>query len=66
MKQCWRCGGSKTITLTTTGTHVLPCPTCGGSGELAEDREEALRQPESKKVTIDQRPAEEASQMTAG
>jgi hypothetical protein len=33
MAKCWRCGGGKTITLTTTGTHVLPCPTCGGSGE---------------------------------
>lgn len=33
MPKCWRCGGGKTITLTTTGTHVLPCPTCGGSGE---------------------------------
>jgi hypothetical protein len=35
MAKCWRCGGGKTITMTTTGTHVLPCPTCGGSGELA-------------------------------
>ena len=34
MAKCWRCGGGKTITLTTTGTHVLSCPTCGGSGEL--------------------------------
>src|SRR5947208_63707 len=33
MAKCWRCGGGKTITLTTTGTHVLPCPACGGSGE---------------------------------
>jgi hypothetical protein len=32
MAKCWRCGGGKTITMTTTGTHVLPCPTCGGSG----------------------------------
>ena len=34
MAKCWRCGGGKTITHTTTGTHVLPCPTCAGSGEL--------------------------------
>jgi hypothetical protein len=33
MAKCWRCGGGKTITMTTTGAHVLPCPTCGGSGE---------------------------------
>jgi hypothetical protein len=33
MAKCRRCGGGKTITLTTTGTHVLPCPACGGSGE---------------------------------
>jgi hypothetical protein len=33
MAKCWRCGGGKTITMTTTGTHVLPCPTCGGTGE---------------------------------
>jgi hypothetical protein len=33
MAKCWRCGGGKTITRTTTGTQVLPCPTCGGSGE---------------------------------
>jgi hypothetical protein len=30
MAKCWRCGGAKTITMTTTGTHMLPCPTCGG------------------------------------
>jgi hypothetical protein len=34
MAKCWRCGGGKTISVTTTGTHVQPCPTCGGSGEL--------------------------------
>jgi hypothetical protein len=34
MAKCWRCGGGKAITMTTTGTHVLACPTCGGSGEL--------------------------------
>ena len=66
MKKCWRCGGNKTIMITTTGTHVLPCPTCGGSGELREDREEALRQPETEKATKDQRPAEEPSQRRAG
>ena len=33
MAKCWRCGGGKTITMTTTGTRVLPCPTCGGTGE---------------------------------
>ena len=33
MAKCWRCGGGKTITMTTTGTHMLPCPTCGGSGD---------------------------------
>jgi len=40
MIRCWRCGGGKTITVTTTGTHVLPCPTCGGSGELPSVQEE--------------------------
>ena len=41
MAKCWRCGGGKTITMTTTGTHVLPCPTCGGTGEtpLAPEEE---------------------------
>jgi hypothetical protein len=33
MTTCWRCGGGKTITLTTTGSHVLTCPSCGGSGQ---------------------------------
>jgi len=33
MAKCWRCGGGKTITVTTTGTHALPCPTCDGTGE---------------------------------
>jgi len=32
MAKCWRCGRGKTITMTTTGTHMLPCPTCGGLG----------------------------------
>src|SRR5438105_4597015 len=36
--KCWRCGGGKTITVTTTGTHVLPCPTCGGLGESPRAR----------------------------
>ncbi len=35
MARCWRCGGGKTISVTTTGTHVLPCPTCDGTGETA-------------------------------
>ena len=39
MTKCWRCGGGKTITMTTTGTHALPCPTCGGSGELSVAQE---------------------------
>jgi len=39
MAKCWRCGGGKTISVTTTGTHVLTCPTCGGSGELPQARE---------------------------
>jgi hypothetical protein len=66
MKKCWRCGGGKTITMTTTATHALSCPTCSGSGELREDREEALRQPDSEKVTNDQRPADESSHRRAG
>jgi len=40
MAKCWRCGGGKTITMTTTGTYVLPCPTCGGSGELSSAKDE--------------------------
>ena len=40
MAKCWRCGGGKTITVTTTGTHVLPCPTCAGSGEAVLAAEE--------------------------
>jgi len=40
MTKCWRCGGGKTITMTTTGTHALPCPTCGGCGELSVAQEE--------------------------
>jgi hypothetical protein len=47
MAKCWRCGGGKTITMTTTGTHVLPCPTCGGSGELP-----SAQQDEGKKVSV--------------
>ncbi len=39
MSKCWRCGGGKTISVTTTGTHVLPCPACGGSGESPLARE---------------------------
>jgi hypothetical protein len=40
MAKCWRCGGGKTIAMTTTGNHVLPCPTCGGSGESFLARED--------------------------
>jgi hypothetical protein len=40
MPTCWRCGGGKTIAVTTTGTHVLTCPTCGGSGQLPEPQPE--------------------------
>jgi hypothetical protein len=40
MTKCWRCGGGKTITMTTTGSHALPCPTCGGSGELSVVQED--------------------------
>ena len=43
MAKCWRCGGGKTITMTTTGTHVLPCPTCGGSGETPSAPEDASK-----------------------
>jgi hypothetical protein len=40
MGKCWRCGGGKTITMTTTGSHVLSCPSCGGSGESPPTRED--------------------------
>jgi hypothetical protein len=43
MPKCWRCGGGKTITVTTTGSHVLPCPTCGGSGEAPAPEENRNR-----------------------
>jgi len=48
MTKCWRCGGGKTISTTTTGTHALPCPTCAGSGESTAAQEEAR----NKVVTI--------------
>ena len=51
MAKCWQCGGGKTITMTTTGTHVLPCPTCGGSGETPSAPED-----ERKKVAGLQHP----------
>ena len=51
MAKCWRCGGGKTITHTTTGTHVLPCPTCAGSGELSQAQEDGRN-----KVAYFQRP----------
>jgi Zn finger protein HypA/HybF involved in hydrogenase expression len=40
MTKCWRCGGGKTISMTTTGTHALPCPTCAGTGELSVAQED--------------------------
>ena len=51
MAKCWRCGGGKTISVTTTGTHALPCPTCGGSGESPLARED-----EKSKVAYFQHP----------
>ena len=51
MAKCGRCGGGKTISMTTTGTHVLPCPTCGGSGELSQAQED-----ERNKVAVFHRP----------
>jgi hypothetical protein len=51
MAKCWRCGGGKTISHTTTGTHVLPCPTCGGAGELSQAQED-----ERNKVAVFHRP----------
>lgn len=41
MAKCWRCGGGKTISMTTTGIHVLPCPACAGSGDLSQAQEDA-------------------------
>src|SRR5581483_7484600 len=40
MAKCSRCGGGKTITVTTTGGHTLPCPRCGASGESNSRRED--------------------------
>jgi hypothetical protein len=63
MAKCWRCGGGKTISVTTTGTHVLPCPTCSGSGELpsapGDDRQKlgALQYPEVKALPAEKPPA---------
>jgi hypothetical protein len=51
MAKCWRCAGGKTISVTTTGTHSLPCPTCGGSGESPLARED-----ERNKVAFFQHP----------
>jgi hypothetical protein len=51
MANCWRCGGGNTLTHTRTGTHVLPCPTCAGSGELSQAQED-----ERNKVVFCQRP----------
>lgn len=51
MTRCWRCGGGKTITMVTTGTHVLLCPTCGGSGEKDQGSEVAdLQNPEAESL----------------
>jgi hypothetical protein len=67
MVKCWRCGGGKTITMTTTGTHVLPCPTCGGSGELpsapeGEKKKVAdLLHPEVEELVTAKPPAEDLS-----
>ena len=52
MTKCWRCGGGKTISMTTTGIHVLPCPTCGGSGESSQAQEDARH-----KIVVLERPA---------
>ena len=52
MAKCWRCGGGKTVTHTTTGTHVVPCPTCAGSGELTQEQEDGRNE-----VVYFQRPA---------
>jgi hypothetical protein len=65
MAKCWRCGGGKTITRTTTGTHVLPCPTCDGSGELLEDEENKVavfQPPELEPLITVKRPAAELAQ----
>jgi hypothetical protein len=67
MAKCWRCGGGKTISVTTTGTHVLPCPTCGGSGESPLAREDERnkvdysRQPELEPLTTAKSPAADLS-----
>jgi hypothetical protein len=66
MAKCWRCGGGKTISVTTTGTHVLPCPTCGGSGEspLAQGVEKNKvdsQHPELDRVAIAKPPAADLS-----
>jgi hypothetical protein len=67
MAKCWRCGGGKTISVTTTGTHVLPCPTCGGSGEspLAQGVEQNKvdsQHPELERLATAKSPAAALSQ----
>jgi hypothetical protein len=67
MAKCWRCGGGKTISVTTTGTHVLPCPTCGGSGESPLAREDEKNKadsqhPELEPLTTAKSPAADLSQ----
>lgn len=55
MDKCWRCGGGKTISMTTTGTHQLPCPTCNGSGEF--------QHPELEPLTTEKSPATDLSRI---
>jgi len=59
MAKCWRCGGGKTISMTTTGTHVLPCPTCDGSGESP------LARKDDRKTVADVRHSEAGSLATS-
>jgi hypothetical protein len=64
MATCWRCGGGKTITVTTTGTHVFPCPTCGATGHLPleEEKRAAVSQPpEAKKLTATKPPVDSSA-----
>jgi hypothetical protein len=71
MAKCWRCGGGKTISVTTTETHVLPCPTCGGSGELPPAPENdkhkvaALQPPEARALPKEKPTADGPSRTAA-
>ena len=64
MAKCWRCGGGKTITMTTTGTHVLPFVQLVGSGESpstprAESKNgTALQHPEVETLVTAKLPAD--------